>query len=168
MITLLEPIAAGLGTANMLLPLVLSDVSDDLARQRTRDGDGPSITWEVGHLLDFRCLLLRRLGVEKERPFATDFMTTPATDGQDYPTVAELREAWQQLQAALETALDAATDGSVQRVASTDGPHGEQSVLDSIVFLVWHEAYHMGAIGAIRKTLGLPGPAELVMAQASN
>ena len=74
-------------------------------------------------------------------------MTTPATDGQDYPTVAELREAWQQLQAALETALDAATDGSVQRVASTDGPHGEQSVLDSIVFLVWHEAYHMGAIG---------------------
>ena len=66
MITLLEPIAAGLGTANMLLPLVLSDVSDDLARQRTRDGDGPSITWEVGHLLDFRCLLLRRLGVEKD------------------------------------------------------------------------------------------------------
>lgn len=164
---LLEPVASCLGTTNMLLPLVLSDVSDELVRQRTRDGDGPSLAWEVGHMIDFRCHLLRNLGVEKERPFAIDFIRSRATEGQDYPTVAELRETWQQLQAEVNAALNGATEESLRRMVQMEGPHGEQSVLDAVSFVIFHEAYHMGAISAIRKSLGLPGPSELVMAQAT-
>ncbi len=168
MIPLLEPIVASLGTTNMLLPLVLNDLSDETARQRTRDGEGPSIAWEVGHLLDFRYQMLASLGAEKERPFAIDFIQTPASDGQDYPTLSELREVWDQLRAELEAALDAATERSIRQLMPKGGPHGEQAVLGWVVFLAWHEAYHMGAIGAIRKGLGLPGPAELVMAQSAS
>lgn len=51
----LESAAASLRTSNMLVPLVLGDLTDDLARRRTRGGDGPSIAWLLGHILDFRC-----------------------------------------------------------------------------------------------------------------
>ena len=161
---LVEPLAASVGTTNMLVPLVLSDLTDELARTRSRDGSGPSIAWEMGHLIDYRCSMLRLLGADGEKPFAVDFGTSSATDGSNYPTVDELRQVWQRLQGELETALAAVTDEALRQPSGQGGPHGEQSVLDGLVFLVWHEAYHMGALGAIRKTLGLPGPAELVMA----
>ena len=167
MIALLEPVSASLGTTNMLVPLVLSDLSDEVARKRTRDGEGPSITWEMGHLLDYRCQMLGLFGVETEtkRRFATAFATTGATDGEGHPTVAEVRQTWEALQAVLQTALERAAEASIRKTSGQEGPHGEQAVLDGLVFFTWHEAYHMRALGAIRKTLGLPGPAELVMAQ---
>ena len=164
MIALLEPLAASVGTTNMLVPLVLSDLSDEQAHTRTRDGAGPSITWEMGHLIDYRCAMLKLLGAEREKPFAIDFGTSSATDGSDYPGVEDVRRVWGELQTALQTALENATEEAVRQPSGQGGPHGEQSVLDGLVFLTWHEAYHMGALGAIRKSLGLPGPAELVMA----
>ncbi len=130
MIALLEPVSASLGTTNMLVPLVLSDVSDEVARTRTRDGEGPSITWELGHLLDYRCQMLGLLGVETKRRFATDFATTGATDGEGYPAVAELRQTWEALQADLQTALERATEASIRKMSGQEGPHGKQSVLD--------------------------------------
>ena len=45
-------------------------------------------------------------------------------------------------------------------------PHAGRSVLDAVAFFTFHEACHVGALGAIRKALGLPGPAELAMARA--
>src|SRR5262245_7117890 len=105
MIQLLEPVALCVRTTELLMLLVLSDMNDDTARLRTRDGKGPSIAWQVGHLLEYRCQLLRLFGVEKQPPFAIDFTATGATDGLDYPTIEELRAAWEQLQAALADAL---------------------------------------------------------------
>ncbi len=39
-----------------------------------------------------------------------------------------------------------------------------QTLRDQVVFFAWHEGYHLGGLGQIRKALGLPGPAERVMA----
>ena len=168
MIPMLESVAASLGTTNMLMPLVLGDVSDTQSRQRTRDGAGPSIAWEVGHMLAYRCQLIQLLGTPKESPFVAAFSTTSATDGSDYPTVAEFREGWEQTRSELQQALDVATEATVRGAAAGPGPHAGRSVLDAVAFFVFHEAYHMGALGAIRKSIGLPGPAELVMAQRTS
>lgn len=43
------------------------------------------------------------------------------------------------------------------------GPHDEKRILDTVLFFAWHEAYHVGGIGAIRKELGRKAIAELVM-----
>ena len=129
--------------------------------------DVPSIAWEVGHVIESRRQMLSFLGAEIERSFSIDFATSSATDGQDYPTVVELQQVWNQLRAALSAALESSTENSVRLAIPPGGPHGKKSVLNTVVFLVWHEACHMGAIGAIRKSLGLPGPAELVMASQS-
>ena len=45
-----------------------------------------------------------------------------------------------------------------------DGWHAEQTLRDQLVFFFWHEGYHLGAVGQIRKALGLLGPAERIMA----
>ena len=167
MIPLLEPVALSMRATNVLLPLLLSDVNDEIARKRVRDGKGPSIAWTIGHLLEYRCELLSLLGVERKRPFAVDFTGSGATDGLDYPATAELRAAWEQLQADLTAALESAGDDSVRRVEPVKGTTTELPALDSIVGLVWHEAYHMGALVALRVSLGLPGLKELATAKAA-
>ena len=167
MIPTLESAAASLRTSNMLVPLVLGDLTDELARRRTRGGDGPSIAWQLGHILDFRCQLITLLGTPKKSPFRVAFATSSATDGADYPTVAEFRQHWQRIEADLDTALEEAGEATVRGTVESGGFHIGRPVLDAVAFCVFHEAYHVGALGAIRKTLGLPGPAELVMAQAA-
>ena len=167
MIPALESAAASLRTTNMLMPLVLGDLTDELARRCTRDGEGPSIAWQVGHILDFRCQLITLLGTPKESPLGVPFATSSATDGADYPTVAELLRHWKQIEADLDAALEDAGEATIRRTVE-GGFHVGRPTLDAVAFCVFHEAYHMGALGAIRKTLGLPGPAELVMAQAAN
>ena len=166
MIPTLESAAASLRTSNMLVPLVLGDLTDELARKRTRDGEGPSIAWQLGHILDFRCQLITLLGTPKKSPFRVAFATSSATDGADYPTVAEFLQHWKRIEADLETALEAAGETTIRRAVEGAGFHAGRPVLDAVAFCVFHEAYHVGALGAIRKSLGLPGPSELVMAQA--
>jgi hypothetical protein len=152
---------------NALLPFLLSDVTDEIARKRVRDGGGPSIAWTVGHLLEYRCELLGLLGVERKRPFAVDFTQSGATDGLDYPATAELRAAWEQLQAELTAALESASDDAVRRVERVKGTSTELQVLESIVGFAWHEAYHIGALVGLRMSLGLPGLKELATANAA-
>ena len=168
MIQTLESAAGSLALSNMLAPLVLGDLTDELARRRTRNGEGPSIAWEVGHILDTRCQLITLLGTPQENPFRAAFGTAGATDGTDYPTVAELLQHWKQIEADLQAALEGASESTIRRTVEGGGPHAGRPVLGAVAFCVFHEAYHMGALGAIRKTLGLPGPAELVMAQAAS
>ena len=166
MIPALESAAGSLALTNMLVPLVLGDLTDELARQRTRGGEGPSIAWEVGHILEHRCQLIALLGTPRESPFRKAFATSSATDGAGYPTVAEFLEHWRRVATDLDAALEGASEATIRRTVE-GGPHGGRPVLDAVVFSAFHEAYHVGALGAIRKTLGLPGPSELVMAQAA-
>lgn len=149
------------GMTDFLMPLVLEDLNDDQARRRSRDTEGPSITWLVGHMLHYRYWVLNMLGDERESPYGEMF-TADATEGGDYPEIASLADQWEALAPAFHEALTSKTD------ADWDGPgageHNEKSLRDQIVFFAWHEGYHMGAIGQMRKEMGLMGPAERVMA----
>ena len=58
---------------SLALPPALSDLSDEEAGRRCRNGEGNSITFLVGHLLASRVGLLKRLGEATENPFADLF-----------------------------------------------------------------------------------------------
>jgi hypothetical protein len=154
MTTVLQPIAASFHTTNMILEMSLSDLNENAASKRVRSGEGPSIAWEVGHMLEFRCEVLSLLGVSGERVQGAN------------PSLGEYGQQWKKVAAELDAAMEAVTEESLRR-SPGDGMHGEKTVLDRIVFLMWHEAYHVGALGGIRKELGYPGPAELVLARAA-
>lgn len=163
---ILESVAAILRTTNFILPLCLNDLAEPDARKRVRSGSGPSLAWEVGHMLDFRVKILGLLGSPKESPYTAQFTDKGAREGTDYPTPAEFQRQWDAIAAELETALEAATDEALSRQVP-GGPHGEQTALAFIQFLTWHEAYHIGAMGTIRKELGYAGPAERVGVKAA-
>jgi uncharacterized damage-inducible protein DinB len=153
MTPILIPIRASLRTTDAIVPLALSDLAEQDARKRVRNGEGPSITWQVQHMLVSRYKILNLLGSAQE-------CSTAEGDDMD---MAQLLRQWHEVEQKLGVAMESATHETLQRSVET-GPHGEKSALDRVVFLVWHEAYHVGALGGIRKELGFPGPAELVMA----
>jgi len=163
--SLAVPIAASFRFTNPMVELVLGSVTADQALLRSRNGEGPSITWHVGHLLDYRCLALNSLGVAKDSPHKEKFSDQGATDGEGYPSGAELQQQWTAMAEEIDAAASGATDEALNGVAPFPGPHGEQKVLDAMTFFTWHEAYHMGGISAVLKDLGLPGISELVMAR---
>ena len=149
------------GMTDFLMPLVLEDLSDEDARKRSRGGEGPSIAWMVGHLMHYRYYVMSVLGHERVDPAGETF-THAASDGSDYSTTAELREQWEALAPDFQAALLSKTEDDWN--ASGTGARDEKSLRDQVTFFAWHEGYHMGALGALRKEMGYPGPAEKVMA----
>ncbi|MDQ6611791.1 MAG: DinB family protein [Gemmatimonadota bacterium] len=150
-------------TTTNILNISLHGLPDDVARVRTRGSEGPSISWTVGHMPNSRLKILVLLGEVRPNPYADQFGDAPATDGVNYPTLATMLAEWANLHEALE--LAAVKDADViSRPLAKAGLHGESKVRDRIAFLAWHEAYHVGVIGAARKAAGLLGPAELVRA----
>jgi uncharacterized damage-inducible protein DinB len=141
--------------------MVLEDLSDEDARKRARGDEGPSITWMVGHMLHSRRFVMDLLGAPGDNPWAERFATSEATDGSDYPTVAELREAWERIADDFAEAMASKTDMDFDR--PVEGAHDEKTLRDQIVFFAWHEGYHMGALSAQLKRLGYQGPADVVM-----
>jgi uncharacterized damage-inducible protein DinB len=153
MTPILIPIRASLGTTNGIVPLALSDLREQDARKRVRNGEGPSIAWQVQHMLASRCKILNLLSSTQE---------CSIEEGDD-TNIAQLLQQWREVEQKLGAAMESVTDETLKRSVES-GPHGEKTALDRVLFLVWHEAYHVGALGGIRKELGFPGPAELVMA----
>lgn len=156
-----KTLAGMFGTTDFLIPMVLEDLTDEQARTRSRGGEGPSIAWSVGHLLSYRYNVLGMLGNGREDPHGDTF-NQDATDGADYPAVADLQSQWIALAQDLHAALASKSEDDWNTPGA--GAHDEKSLRDQVIFFAWHEGYHMGALGALRKAMGLPGPAEKVMA----
>jgi uncharacterized damage-inducible protein DinB len=164
--SLATPIAESLKLTDFIMPLVTRDLTDAVARRQARGDDGASIAWVIGHLLHYRYDLMKVLGASQDSPFKEKF-TGNATDGADYPTIGELMESWSEVSQQTLAVVKAATDAQIEATLPSDGgPHAERRVLDTLVFFTWHEAYHMGQLGTLRKQFGLTATSELVMAAA--
>ncbi len=151
------------GTTDHLIPLILDDLSDAVARTRARDAEGPSIAWHLGHLLSYRHVGLQMLSQADDNPYETMFASSSATDGRDYPTTAELSEQWGSVSERFMSALSSATEEALAAPVS-GGPHAEECVRDKLAFLAFHEGYHLGSIAALQKALGQSSPPEKIMA----
>jgi uncharacterized damage-inducible protein DinB len=159
--TLARPIVALYGLSQGILATSIKDLTDDDAKVRTRAGAGPSVAWTVGHLCHHKVQALGLLGHTRDNPFAAAFESTPASDGANYPTLTELMASYAALNADVCSAL-ASASARLESPMPGAGPHDEKKVLDTILFLAWHEAYHVGSIGAIRKEQGRKAISDLV------
>lgn len=159
---MMRSFAACFKTTDGLIPLVAGDLSNEQATWQSRDRQGPSISWIMLHLLHYRHSIMKLLGAERPDPYK-EIGTQTASDGKNYPPIEDLVTQWNQVQGQLHQVLEGVTDEDLQKPMPS-GPHGERKVLDTIAFLTWHEAYHLGALGQLRKEQGLPGPAEKVLA----
>jgi hypothetical protein len=158
---LVRPIIALHGVSNSILATGIGDLTDQSANARSRGGAGPSIAWTIGHLCHYKITMLGLLGHPRENPFTAQFEHTQASDGSDYPPLADLAASYAALSGDVCAALASSGD-RLEAPMPGGGPHEEKRVLDTVLFLTWHEAYHIGAIGAIRREQGRRAIAELV------
>ena len=146
---------------HFIMGRVASDLRNEDAFTRTRDGRGASISWVIGHLCSYRYKVMNLLGAGVIDPFEK-FSTEAASDGATYPDIGQLLSSWNETHEATEGVLEDVTDEQLLAAMPGDGgPHQEKKVLDTIVFFAWHEAYHMGTIGMMRLEQGYKATAAM-------
>jgi uncharacterized damage-inducible protein DinB len=166
-VSLATPIAESLKLTDFIMQVVTKDLTDDVARRQARGDEGASIAWVLGHLLHYRLELMKILRSPAEDPF-TEMFSGSATDGTDYPTIDELTKSWAEVSERTLAVVNAATDEQIEASLPADGgPHAERRVLDTLIFFTWHESYHMGQLGTLRKQFGLTATSDLVMAAST-
>ena len=113
------------------------------------------INWVAGHILFFRNDLHALLGAEPawsdERMKRYDRGSAPITDPADALPFDELRAGLEKSIAAMAAAAEAMDPA---RLAE---PAAKGTVGDRLSFLLFHETYHIGQFGVLRRTAGLPG-----------
>ncbi len=134
----------------------LGDLSNDDAGRRWREGEGSSISFLLGHLLSSRVGMLKRFGETEDNPYAELFGGSAEPQDVDaYPTITELANGWDEVAARLSSTLAGLSEDQI--LASAEGfPVSDQTARGALMFMSWHESYHVGQIGLIRTEMGYP------------
>ena len=131
--------------------------AEDWSRVPAAEG-GNTAHWIFGHIVAARRGLARKLGgdvPELEWEATFDMNAKPeSTDG--YPTPEELTRDFETTDAVLSKLLGSLTD---EQASSEWGafPDGGKTLLDGAQFFFFHESYHLGQLGLIRRMGGKPG-----------
>lgn len=155
---------AQFGTSNFVVTLQLSGLSNNDAVRRAREGEGSSISWIIGHLLAYRIYAVQACGEEMANPFHDLFgSTAPASDGTDYPDIAELLQHWAEVDERLTSAVSRLTAEQLSAEPAPPNAMQNETLFDALAFTAWHEAYHVGGIGMLRVQWGERHTHELAM-----
>ncbi len=143
---------------NDRLLLACLDGMDDAAAQKVLAPATNHAAFLALHLVDARCFLLRMLGDEVEHPFGDEYDDAKVIDDiERFPTVDELRAAWQETGPRLASALEGMTGKRLAARPAFKFPVADPTLAGAVTFLAQHESYHVGQLALLRKGLGL-GP----------
>jgi hypothetical protein len=120
-----------------VLNVAMTEMTDELAYRRLREG-GPSIAWNIGHMLHHRNQIAAAVScagptVDLER------YTTTVTDGHDYPPAQQFQAVWTECSTRFVSALSRLSQEALNGPSPIRLPHGERTLLDALRFVVWHE-----------------------------
>jgi uncharacterized damage-inducible protein DinB len=127
----------------------------------TPDKGGNHLNWILGHIVMSREVILEMLGQarlltpEQARPYKRGIKPEQMTDLLPFKQLVELHTRGQEL---LKTALEGMT---AKRLEACD-PESKnewlrQPLYKTLLFLHFHETYHVGQIGLLRRLLGKEG-----------
>ena len=153
---LIKPVIDQFKFDSLILSLATGALKNEDAGHRLRKGEGSSISYLLGHLLSSRYHVLSMLGGGDENPFAEQFgRNAEPLDVSEYPDISEFKAAWDGLTEKFHTALDGASDE--QLLAPVESfPVEDQTLRGALMFMAWHESYHVGQIGILRTEHGYP------------
>ena len=113
------------------------------AEWRHRSAANPAL-WVLAHLLASKRSLLRALG-------------SGGSPDAELPAAAVLLAAWRDANTALCGRLELMTLEEGGRPAPRTMPDGGTTLIAMARFLQFHEAYHLGQLGLLRRLAGKPG-----------
>jgi uncharacterized damage-inducible protein DinB len=120
---------------------------------------GNAARWILAHVTHYRRRFCRQLG----EPVPDDPWERTVARGSKTPAVAalpapeELRAAFRAAGEAIAQRLAALTEAQTRADLGETYPDGGRTVADAAHFLHFHETYHLGQIGLIRRLRGRPG-----------
>ena len=132
----------------------LDGIDDQTAGRRPSDGTN-SMVFIAAHLVEARHFLASQLSVAAATPF--DGMMSGANSVEDitqYPTVDDIRVAWDEISDKLASRMETLTDDELNETSDPTFPGDNRTVLGAMAFLLQHEAYHIGQLALIRKYFG--------------
>lgn len=126
---------------------------------------GNCVNWILGHLVASRSTMLEVLG---EAPFWTEAQSAryerhgaPMTDGRNAEPLDALWQAFDSGQERLLAAIAALPEAKFTDKASFSPSNDPDETLGSLLATIaFHDAYHAGQTGVLRRIIGLP-PADL-------
>jgi len=111
-----------------------------------------SVNWVAGHIVRYRYSIANLLGVDAESPWGELYRKgTEATNGDKYPSLDEIRAAWKDISAKMLKAIKEAEEETLTKVPPWTKPGLENSIRGTVTFLAFHESYHLGQLGFLRK-----------------
>lgn len=140
----------------------LAGLAKDLAPEDWRlrpVADSSHAWWILGHLAFVRRVFLRGAGGEVPiAPWEERFRRgSQPGDEQAYPSPEALLEDLRSTGARIAERLGALSDAEAAAPYSRTMPDGSSTVEGAAGFYAWHEAYHVGQIGLLRRASGKPG-----------
>lgn len=141
-------------TTNLYLKALQGVGREELLR-RPGDRSNP-LLWIAGHLALARVNVVSVLGVERERPWVDLFSTgSRVTDLTRFPDVDEVTALWRELGEEIQRLLRGVTDEQLEARVRIRIPSDDGSLRGALALITFHEAYHVGQMGYVRKWLGL-------------
>ena len=140
-----------------LLSLLLDDFEGDDWRHRA--GCSNHAQWLLGHLANTRRWMLREFGQSVQEDgweplFGAGERPTAESDALD---TALLKQAFAGAGEQLVAALATMTDEQAAREIPQAFPDGSKTVGGMAHFLYFHEVYHLGQLGLLRRSADKPG-----------
>jgi hypothetical protein len=125
-------------------------------------GGGNCLNWVVGHLLAIYHHALPILGQAPVMPTEVlaryDRGSPPIVDAADACQLSELMTAWDECSHRIDAGL-AALDPSTLEMPAAGSPSGDpkETIGSLLTTISWHQAYHVGQTGLLRRVAGREG-----------
>ena len=128
----------------------------------TAEKGGNCINWVLGHMVNTRNVMLARIGAEPVMGEAGRELygrgSKPLGPGSDCPTLETLLELLEASQKTLMEGLEALDEAALAKeVPELFDDTKTETCANQLATLIFHEAYHAGQIGSIRRVLGKEG-----------
>lgn len=128
---------------------------DQAAAERRPNDHTNSLAFIACHALDARFYLMKLAGHERTNPWQTLFdAATDITTMKEYPPLYEIMAEWDELHEATLACMEGLSTVELDAESPAPFPTEDTSILGAIAFLAFHEAYHVGQMGLVRKYLG--------------
>lgn len=121
-----------------------------------RPGDRSNhLTWITGHVVVHRGRISKLLGANWSAPWEGLFVRGAALgENSKYPSPTELQQAWRQVSETLSATLANAAPEALSKPVNNPSPSLDGTVGGLVAFLCFHETYHVGQMGFLKKLLG--------------
>jgi len=122
---------------------------------RTPGDDSNHLMWLLGHVVVHRGKVLTMLGADWNASWAPLFARgAQRGDAAQYPSVEEMREAWNQVSEQLKATLNGSSAEMLGSAPPEGFPSFDKQVGGSVAFFAFHDCYHTGQMSFLRKWLG--------------